>query len=102
MAKSYRKNSRLAGQVNLLEEPLVAMITEVNMIGGSKGWWIDIEAKRHVCHDHRLFKTYNGITNTNIFLGDHYSTKVAGVEYVELRFTSGKILTLKEVFTPQK
>ena len=72
------------------------------MIGGSKGWWIDIEAKRHVCHDHRLFKTYNGITNTNIFLGDHHSTKVSGVEYVELRFTSGKILTLKEVLhTPE-
>ena len=73
------------------------MITEVNVISGSKGWWIDTEATCHVCHDLRLFKTYNEIKDKSILLRDHHSMKVADIGDVKLKFTSRKILTLKQV-----
>jgi len=28
-------------QANVIEEPLVAMITEINILEGLGGWWID-------------------------------------------------------------
>uniref|UniRef100_A0A2N9IMA6 Uncharacterized protein n=1 Tax=Fagus sylvatica TaxID=28930 RepID=A0A2N9IMA6_FAGSY len=49
----YRKNGSMA-QANVTEEPLVAMITEINILDGLGGWWIDSGATRHVCHDKSL------------------------------------------------
>ena len=73
------------------------MIFEVNVIGGSGGWWLDTGASRHVCHDLSLFRKYNEINDKNILLGDHHMTKVAGIGKVELKFTSGNALVLKKV-----
>uniref|UniRef100_UPI001C3C324B hypothetical protein n=1 Tax=Picosynechococcus sp. (strain ATCC 27264 / PCC 7002 / PR-6) TaxID=32049 RepID=UPI001C3C324B len=85
-----------------MKEPLVAMITEVNVIGGFEGLWIDTGATHHVCHDLSLFKTYNETKDKNILLGDHHSTKVAGMGKVELKFTSRETITLREVLhTPE-
>jgi hypothetical protein len=53
----YQKNGSMA-QANVTEEPLVAMITEINILDGLGGWWIDSGAIRHVCHDKAWFKTY--------------------------------------------
>ena len=44
-------------QANVTEEPLMAMITEINILDGLGGWWIDSGAIRHVCHDKAWFKT---------------------------------------------
>lgn len=41
--------------VNLTSEH---WLTEINMVGGSGGWWIDTNASYHVCYDHAMFKTY--------------------------------------------
>lgn len=80
----------------------MAMITEINVIGGSEGWWIDTGAMHHVCHNLCLFKTYNETKDKNIPLGDHHLTEVVGISEVELKFTSGKTLTLKKVLsTPE-
>ncbi|MCI09479.1 hypothetical protein A2U01_0030565 [Trifolium medium] len=65
-------------KANLTEEPYVAMIIEINMVGGSNGWWIDTGATRH--------------------MGNAHTSDVAGIGDVELKFTSGKILILKEPF----
>uniref|UniRef100_A0A2N9HB68 Uncharacterized protein n=1 Tax=Fagus sylvatica TaxID=28930 RepID=A0A2N9HB68_FAGSY len=54
----YRKNGSMT-RANVTEEPLVAMITEINILDGLGGWWIDSEATRHVCHDKAWFKTYS-------------------------------------------
>ena len=94
MTRNCGNRRHPTGQVNLTEEELVAMITEVNVISGYEGWWIDIGATRHVCHDLSLFKTYNETTDKNSLLWDHHLTKVAGIGEVELKFTSGKTLTL--------
>ena len=67
---------RLDTQVNLVVEDLVAMITKVDVIEGSKGWWLDTSASCHVCHDLSQFRKYNKIKDKNILLGDHHTTKV--------------------------
>ncbi|KAA0054951.1 putative Polyprotein [Cucumis melo var. makuwa] len=102
LARNCRNRSRPAAQANLIEDELIAMIFEVNVIGGSKGWWLDTGASRHVCHDLSLFRKYNEVKDKNILLGDHHTSKMAGIGEVELKFTSGKTLVLKEVLhTPE-
>ncbi|KAL0556336.1 hypothetical protein IC582_004849 [Cucumis melo] len=97
LARNCRNKSRPAAQANLIEDELVAMISEVNVIGGFEGWWLDTGASHRVCHDLSLFRKCNEVKDKNILLGDHHTTKVAGIGEVELKFTSDKTLVLKEV-----
>ena len=66
-------------RLNLVEEGLVAMITEANVIGGFEGWWLDTSASCHVCHDLSLFRKYNETKDKNILLEDHHRTKMVGI-----------------------
>ncbi|XP_071687092.1 uncharacterized protein [Rutidosis leptorrhynchoides] len=51
MTRKCRNRSNTPG-VNLTEEfPMIAMITEINLVGQSDGWWVDSGASRHVCND---------------------------------------------------
>lgn len=85
-------------QANVTEEPLVAMISEINLVGSEEGWWADSGASRHVCHDKNLFQNYVPVEkDKKVLLGDFHSIKVLGMGDVVLKFTSGKILTLKDV-----
>lgn len=99
MARNCRNpRRRVAPQANLVDgEPLVAMISEINLISGSGGWWIDTGASRHVCHDRSLFKSYSEADDKKVLLGDSHTTKVLGVGDVDMKFTSGRTVTLKEV-----
>ncbi|KAA0037119.1 uncharacterized protein E5676_scaffold832G001570 [Cucumis melo var. makuwa] len=92
-----QNNPQSRSMANLIEDELVAMISEVNVIGRSEGWWLDTSASHHVYHDLSLFRKYNKVKDKNILLGDHHTTKVADIGEVELKFTSGKMLMLKEV-----
>ncbi|XP_073219682.1 uncharacterized protein [Cicer arietinum] len=58
MARKCRNKTVAVNQTNLTEEQFVPMITEINLVGGSDGWWIDTGASRHVCYDRAMFKTY--------------------------------------------
>ncbi|XP_021759470.1 uncharacterized protein LOC110724355 [Chenopodium quinoa] len=80
MARKCRNMPNPVPQASMIEEPLVAMITEINLIGGSEGWWVDTGATRHVCYDRRMFKTYSENTDDKkVLLGDSHSTNVAGI-----------------------
>ena len=57
-------------QVGKIEEPFMAMISEIKLIGGLEGWGIYTSASRHVCYGRNMFKTYTETTNDNkVFLG---------------------------------
>ena len=72
------------------------------MIYGSKGWWADSGVARHICYDRSWFKTYSKEKDMKVMLGDSHTTKVVGIGNVELKFTSGRTLLLKDVLhTPE-
>ena len=79
------------------------MISEINMVDDSKGWWVDLGATRHVCCDQDWFKVYTPYENPkDILLGDSHTTQILGEGNVELNFTCGRTLTLKNVlYTPK-
>jgi len=109
MARKCRNPSTRPGQdqaqahlTTIEDQPYTAMITEVNMVGGSDGWWIDTGASRHVCFDRAMFKTYTAADDQKVLLGDSHTTEVAGIGDVELKFTFGKTLILKDVMHTPK
>ncbi|KAG5527251.1 hypothetical protein RHGRI_028223 [Rhododendron griersonianum] len=96
----YAKDCRSKKQktsANMVEEQLVAMVTEINMADTSSGWWFDSGATVHVCKDRSLFKTYEKLDGQEAQMGNQDCAKVAGKGSAELNFTSGKTLTLLNV-----
>ncbi|XP_073222474.1 uncharacterized protein [Cicer arietinum] len=88
MARKCKNKSSAANPANLTEEKFIAMITEINLVGGLDGWWIDTDASHHV------YK--------KVLLGDSHTTNVAGIGDVKLIFTFGKTLIMKDVMhTPE-
>ncbi|KAL0404146.1 UNVERIFIED_CONTAM: hypothetical protein Sradi_2055400 [Sesamum radiatum] len=97
----YRKREP-APQANVIEEPLVAMTTDIHMVESVDGWWADSGANRHVCYEKNRFRVYSPFDEPRtIMLGDSHTTQMLGIGEIELKFTSGRILTLKDVlYTP--
>ncbi|XP_073224912.1 uncharacterized protein [Cicer arietinum] len=79
MAHKCENKPGPANQANLTEEQFIAMITEINLVGGSNGWWIDTGASRHVCYDRDMFKTYIVAEDKKVLLGDSHTINVAGI-----------------------
>ncbi|KAL5572498.1 hypothetical protein UlMin_022095 [Ulmus minor] len=108
---SWKKEDNTSNTANLVEnlnEELVAMvyemcigmITELNMATAkSSNWWIDVGATIHVYDKKSMFSTYEEMKNDEVVLmRNHISAKVLGKGSVDLQFTYGKKLTLKNVF----
>ncbi|GKE51921.1 zinc finger, CCHC-type containing protein [Tanacetum coccineum] len=61
-------------------------------------WWVDSGATLHVCKDTRWFKTYDSMNDGSILhMGNESTNPVHGRGYVDLRFSSGKIVSLFNV-----
>nr|GEW85284.1 hypothetical protein [Tanacetum cinerariifolium] len=57
---------------------------------------MDSRATRHVCNDQTIFKTYEP-SDSMLYLGNHSIAQVKGKGKIDLVFTSGNTLTLKNV-----
>ncbi|GJS35540.1 zinc finger, CCHC-type containing protein [Tanacetum coccineum] len=74
----------------------VAMISEAFSLEEDKSWWVDSRATRHVCNDQTMFKTYEPL-DSMLYMGNHSTAQVKGKGKIDLVFTSGNTLTLKNV-----
>ena len=87
--------------IAMVSEMQIGMITELNMAATVKSsdWWLDSGATIHVCNDRAQFKIYKTEDDgQEVLMGNHNGAKVLGKGTVELQFTSGKTMTLTNVF----
>ena len=63
------------------------------------GWWYDTCATAYVSYDKSLFKTYKEVNGgQEVQMGNDGRSKVLGIRNVDIVFTSGKRVTLTNVF----
>ena len=63
----------------------------------SSSWWIDSGANVHVCADISLFTSYQVARDSSVLMGNGSHASVRGIGTVDLKFTSGKIVQLRNV-----
>jgi len=63
----------------------------------SNDWWMDTGANIHVCTDISMFSSYQVARGSTVMMGNGSHATVLGVGSVDLKFTSGKIVRLKNV-----
>ncbi|XP_073137638.1 uncharacterized protein [Henckelia pumila] len=79
---------------------LCAVISEVNMVvSNPREWWINTGATRHIFYDKDIFATLDESENgEKLFMGNSATSDIKGQGKVILKMTSGKELTLNNVF----
>jgi hypothetical protein len=63
----------------------------------SPSWWLDTGASIHVCAYVSLFSSYQLLQGSSLLMGNESHASVRGIGTVDLKFTSGKIVQLKNV-----
>jgi hypothetical protein len=63
----------------------------------SPSWRIDTGANVHVCADISMFTSYQAARDSSVLMGNGSHASVRGVGTVDLKFTSGKIMQLRNV-----
>ena len=66
----------------------------------SPEWWMDTGANIHVCADISLFSSYQARGTSSLLMGNGSHARVLGVGTVNLKFTSGKTVQLKNAACP--
>jgi hypothetical protein len=69
----------------------------VLLVVQSPSWWIDTGANVHVCADISVFTSYQAARDSSILMGNGSHAFVHGVGTVGLKFTSRKIVQLRNV-----
>ncbi|GJV01694.1 zinc finger, CCHC-type containing protein [Tanacetum coccineum] len=71
------------------------------LVDDDVSWWVYSGATVHMCKDRCWFKTYESLNDESIFhMGNESSALVYGRGCVDLRFSSGKIVSLAVVRLP--
>uniref|UniRef100_A0A1U7WPX0 Uncharacterized protein LOC104226104 n=1 Tax=Nicotiana sylvestris TaxID=4096 RepID=A0A1U7WPX0_NICSY len=95
------KKDKKKGQANMVEkhediDDLCAILSECNLVGNPKEWWIDSGATRHVCAVR--FSTYvSAGPEETLSMGNVATAKIEGYGKIFLKMTSGKVMTLNNV-----
>ena len=63
----------------------------------STSWWLDTGANVHVCADSSMFSSYQVARDSSVLMGNGSHAAVHGIGTVDLKFTSGKIVQLRNV-----
>ncbi|XP_019231628.1 PREDICTED: uncharacterized protein LOC109212431 [Nicotiana attenuata] len=96
------KKDKKKSQANMIEkndeiDDLCAMLSECNLVGNPREWWIDSGATRHVCANKELFTSYAPAgPNETVFMTNSATAKIEGTGKIALKMTSGKIVTLND------
>jgi hypothetical protein len=69
----------------------------VFLVFQSTSWWLDTGANVHVCADISMYSSYQVTRRSSVLMGNGSHTSVHGVGTVDLKFTSGKIMQLKNM-----
>ncbi|KAK4392740.1 hypothetical protein Sango_2051800 [Sesamum angolense] len=78
-------------------EGYVSVQPELLTIYEPYDWLIDTGANVQVYADKFLFVSYQAIIGRTVIMGNSSTAKVLGIESVDLKFPSGRILSLKRV-----
>lgn len=93
--RSYKKKPEASNA----ENKFMAVVSEVNMLEDAGDWWIDSGATRHVCNNKNLFTIYEQVSDgTFLYMGNSSIAAIMGKGTLDLKFTSGKVLTLSDVY----
>ncbi|GJV11610.1 pol polyprotein [Tanacetum coccineum] len=100
-----RVNPRQANMVNdnvdiiALVSDVIAMISEVNMVGSNNsGWWVDTGATHYVCANKNMFHSFRAVDNgEKLYMGNSTTADIKGEGDVILKMTSEKELKLTNV-----
>ncbi|XXG88060.1 hypothetical protein AAC387_Pa12g0325 [Persea americana] len=57
---------------------LSPMVSEVNLVGNTRKWWVDTRATRHVCSNKEMFLTYHASIREQLFMGNSATSKAEG------------------------
>src|SRR4051812_40018806 len=80
---------------------MTVVTSEVNMVEEPFSWWIDCGATVHICNIPSVFKDFKMENGQQVSMGNGSLADVRGKGTVEINFTSGKKLTLKNtLFVP--
>jgi hypothetical protein len=63
----------------------------------SPSWWLETGANVHVCSNINLFSSYQGAWDSSVLMGNGSHASVHSIVMVDLKFTSGKIVPLKNM-----
>lgn len=93
------KGKNVKHQAHIVEDGnFSAMVTEVNLVSNMTDWWVDSGATKHICCTKGAFSSFTPNSDEEcLFMGNASSSKIEGKGTVTLRFTSGNILSLKDV-----
>ncbi|XP_075106933.1 uncharacterized protein LOC142179932 [Nicotiana tabacum] len=98
------KKDKKKSQASMIEkndeiDDLCAMLSECNLVGNLREWWIDSRTPRHVCANKELFTSYAlAGPNEIVFMENSATAKIEGTGKIALKMTSRKIVTLNNVF----
>ncbi|GJX43983.1 retrovirus-related pol polyprotein from transposon TNT 1-94 [Tanacetum coccineum] len=76
----------------------ISMMATVTRNPSANGWYLDSGVTVHVCDSRDKFVDYQKVTGKQVIMANSDRADVCGFGNVKLKFTSGKVITLQNVY----